>query len=430
MLLAALMLTFQAFAQSKQDTLAKDNRLIPLPTVSINFGINHMMGDVSLSNVGPSPFTQFGYQLTITQRTFKFLNTSLELFSGTIYGEQMVNQTNLNFRTSLFSQRLSFEYNFYPLLKPDAQGRQLIRPYVGVGFGALLFRSKGDLKDEHGTAYQFWSDGSINAEAEGTVDATEATPLTRDFVYETDLRDANLDGLRKYPQLAFTMPINAGIRFQVSKNVGLNASFAYCMNFTDMLDNVSTSGTGERQGKAGNDNHLFGSIGLTVFLGNTRPSAKPAKPSKEELAAAKAEEKRIKQEQKEQEKKAAAETAPTPTQETTESSEQADTESVDEPSESVTKTEEARPTDNTQVTERVEQPSSDKKPVDLTAITSINIQDVPPKETATFHWADLDNSGMITPDEVLHFIDQLFEGEGERSVEDIQNLIDYYFDQE
>ena len=47
-----------------------------------------------------------------------------------------------------------------------------------------------------------------------------------------------------------------------------------------------------------------------------------------------------------------------------------------------------------------------------------------------FHWADLNENGWISPDEVLHFIDLLFEGEAVRTVEDIQNLIDYYFDQE
>jgi hypothetical protein len=53
-----------------------------------------------------------------------------------------------------------------------------------------------------------------------------------------------------------------------------------------------------------------------------------------------------------------------------------------------------------------------------------------PKKTGAYHWADLNKDEWISPNEVLHFIDLLFEGEAERSVEDIQNLIDYYFDQE
>ncbi|MGB0369264.1 MAG: hypothetical protein ACPGD8_07645, partial [Flavobacteriales bacterium] len=272
-------------SQTESDSLlAKDNVMIPLPTISINFGFNHLMSDVLLAKEGPSPFRQFGYQLSITQRAAKFLNVTLDLYTGTVYGEEQRNQSNLNFRTTLFSQHLNVEYNFYPLFKPDASGRQLIRPYVGIGIGAIFFRSKGDLKDGSGADYNYWSDGLIYAEAEGSINQSEATPLSRDFEYETDLRDANLDGLRKYPQTAFSLPINAGIRFQITKNIGVNAAFAYALNFSDMLDNVSESGTGDRLGLAGNDNHLYGSIGLSVFLGQTKPSSKPKKPELELLA--------------------------------------------------------------------------------------------------------------------------------------------------
>jgi hypothetical protein len=275
-----------SYSQNEIDTLlASDNAVIPLPTVSVNFGFNHLMSDVRLEPNGPSPYQQFGYQLSITQRAAKFLNVTLDLYTGTVYGEEQRNLTNLNFRTTMFSQRLNVEYNFFPLLKPDSEGRQLIRPYVGFGVGVLFFRSKGDLEDESGNAYQYWSDKLIYAEDIGTVAQSEATLLTRDFEYETDLRDANLDGLRKYSQTAFTLPLNAGIRFQITKNIGVNAAFAYAFNFTDMLDNVGSNGSGDRIGSSGNDNHLYGSIGLSVFLGVTKPSSRPKSTFVDELAS-------------------------------------------------------------------------------------------------------------------------------------------------
>jgi hypothetical protein len=58
------------------------------------------------------------------------------------------------------------------------------------------------------------------------------------------------------------------------------------------------------------------------------------------------------------------------------------------------------------------------------------IENTPPKLSGGFHWSDVNKNGWISPDEVLHFIDLLFEGESLRNVEDIQSLIDYYFDQE
>ena len=59
-----------------------------------------------------------------------------------------------------------------------------------------------------------------------------------------------------------------------------------------------------------------------------------------------------------------------------------------------------------------------------------SIEDSEPKETGDFSWADLNKNNWISPNEVLHFIDLLFEGDAIRTVEDIQELIDYYFDQE
>ena len=100
-------------AQSDSDTLlAKDNAMIPLPTVSVNVGFNHGFTDVALGKDGPTPFRQLGYQLTVVQRTAKFLNVGFELYSGTVYGEEQRGLVNVNYRTSLVSyirvQLLSF----------------------------------------------------------------------------------------------------------------------------------------------------------------------------------------------------------------------------------------------------------------------------------------------------------------------------------
>lgn len=446
--------------------------MIPLPTISVNFGFNHTISDVALSKSGPSPFRQFGYQLTITQRVAKFINVSLELYAGTLIGEEQRNLTNLNYKTSLFSQRLNVEYNFFPLLKPRPDGRQLVRPYVGFGVGLLSFRSKGDLKDSHGVVYQYWSDGSVNAEAEGTVDASEATPLSRDFNYESDLRDANLDGLKKYSQLAFSLPLNAGARFQITKNIGVNAAFCYTLNFSDMLDNVSDKGVGDRQGKSGNDNHLFASVGLSVFLGQTKPSSKTKMPAfVEDVTADSPNDKPVEKAPAESDyvatkKNAALENEVVPEKNissTEQESVEVETTTGNTSGNELnkeTETVEATPGDNSTVeTEEIinteiaevnstETSSTSKEettlPVQEKQTSEVittkepgvvnhsmeDIKNAAPKESGDFHWADLNQNGMIAPDEVLYFIDLLFEGEAVRSVEDIQTLIDYYFEQE
>ncbi len=440
-------LSYFSHAQNDPDTLlAQDNRMIPLPTISVNFGIDNLLSDVALEKEGPSAYTQFGYQLGISQQVAKFLNITFRLHTGSVYGEEQRDSTNLNFRTTLFSQNLNLEYNFYPLFKPKANGRQAVQPYIGFGVGMIYFRSKGDLKDNAGTSYQYWSDGSVRAEVEGTVDPTESTILERDFEYETDLRDANLDGLRKYPQLAFSLPINAGIRFQITKNFGLNAGFTYAMNFSDMLDNVSSESIGERQGDAGSDKHFYGSLGLTFFLGRIKPSSKPQR-FKDQLATdkTKSDLEKIKSdslaEQNSDSQNGQTETDIVQT-------------SIDETSNSAKKDDEAKHGDQ-HLTEseigsesgnkeggvqnplgknHTEQASASKlhsenKPV-AKQTTLSDIEASQQKPNGDFHWADLNKNGWISPEEVLHFLDLLFEGEPDRKVGDIQNLIDYYFEQE
>ncbi|MFM1874862.1 MAG: hypothetical protein RL266_599 [Bacteroidota bacterium] len=436
-----------SIGQNVADTLARDNKLIPLPTVSLNVGFNHGFTDVPLSE-GPSPFRQLGYQLTITQRIAKYLNLSLELFSGSLYGEEQRGTNNLNYRTSLFSQRLNLEYNFYPLLKPKADGRQLIQPYIGFGVGAVFFRSKGDLKDRSGKTYNYWTNGSIYAETEGTVDVSEATQLERDFEYETDLRDANLDGFRKYSQTAFTMPFNAGIRLQLSKHVGLNASFAYVLNFTDMIDNVNAESVGVRAGNSAYDNHLYGSLGLSVFLGATKPSAKPKKQTEPLLADAPAKADSTDAQatvNEEDTSEAEEESASNVTESITvgtspEGNNEAEIplvgmdesltgeEKFDEANDQNTGDEAAKSSHATEVESN--ETSTEVDDPKNAEVNLIDLANSSPKETGGFHWADLNSNGWISPDEVLHFIDLLFEGEAVRSVSDIQDLIDYYFEQE
>lgn len=428
-------------AQSVQDTvLPKDNNRIPLPIVDVNFGFNYAFTDVALSSEGPSPFGQFGYQITVNQRVAKFLNVGFQLYTGTIFGEEQRDQTNINFRTSLVSPRIGIEYNFYPLIKPKSNGRQLIRPYVGVGVGAVFFRSKGDLADENGREYQYWSDGNIYAELEGSTSSTEATILNRDFEYETDLRDQNIDGFRKYSQTALSIPVNAGMRFQVSKNVGLNLAFAYVMNFTDLIDNVNEESVGVRQGNAGNDNHLYGSLGLSVFLGSTkRGKVLESKPlelidddntkgtAEESITAENDNESQLNKEGENTEYEEAFTSENSEEKETTRSSSESfERNAVSLSSKGKKDTTGLLNIAPTQGDENIE--SKENQTSVLPDLRDLTNQ--PLKESTGFMWADLNKDNWISPDEVLHFIDLLFEGEPVRSVQDIQNLIDYYFDQE
>jgi len=416
-----------AIAQQSLDSSYVSGKSVPLPTIRINVGITDIFSDVKLLS-GPSPFTQLGYQLSISQPVTRFIHVSLDLFAGSVLGEETRGTTNINFRSTLFSQFLLVDYNLFPLLKPKENGRQLFRPFIGFGIGMTSFRSKGDLKDENGKAYQFWSDGTIRAEAEGSIDPSESTLLQRDFTYETDLRAANLDGFKNYYPLCFSIPFRVGFEFQITKHVGVNASAAYVLNFTDLIDNVSENSVGQRQGTSGNDNHIYGSVGLSFFLGSSKPKPKSVEPI---IAVANtpadlnSSESTTEEGTKETEATQAGNNTQSPNDENLVVS-QSKSESDNPVARDSETTAEASSEDQS-----LKPFEAEPSQAELPSLRSVDeIKNAPPKETGNFHWADLDKNGSITPNEVLYFIDLLFEGTSEHNVEDIQQLIDYYFEQE
>jgi hypothetical protein len=105
----------------------------------------------------------------------------------------------------------------------------------------------------------------------------QAVQLQRDYVYETDLRDENLDGLGKYDQFSFSLPVSAGLDFKMGRRVSAKLSTSFYYTFTDLIDNVSDEGEGNRQGNSRNDMFLFTSASISYSIGVGRDYTKSAK---------------------------------------------------------------------------------------------------------------------------------------------------------
>ena len=87
----------------------------------------------------------------------------------------------------------------------------------------------------------------------------------RDWVYETDLRDADLYGLGSYSQFSFAIPIDAGIDFNVSPRLKFRLGTSFHLTFTDLIDNVSSEGAGI-VGNKPNDHFMFSYVSLHLDL--------------------------------------------------------------------------------------------------------------------------------------------------------------------
>lgn len=263
-----------ALGQGREDALLQpDTPKDPVykPVVSFSYGVLNFLGDVQNSKLfssvgnaagGVNFSTSFGRQKNFVAN-FSFLRGNL---SGNSYDHVNLSR-NLNFRTSVTSISANVEYRFGHFIKDEA----LIRPYISLGLGVLNFNAKGDLVNEEGLTYYYWSDGSIRDAPE--LSAVDASPIYRDFHYETDLRNREQKefGLGDYSQFALGAPIGAGLHFRISTRTYFSLGVSYTYSFSDVLDNVAYEGT-SIQGKKGNDSFIYSHLSLhfDLFSGQGR----------------------------------------------------------------------------------------------------------------------------------------------------------------
>ena len=142
---------------------------------------------------------------------------------------------SLNAKTAVQDYSLLFTYH----LDNNRQlgRRSFLAPYFSFGLGYTSFSVHGDLQDRNGTYYHYWSDYTIRSVAERDPGAGEATLVTQDGEYETDL--SALETERSYPTESFNLPVALGLKFRLSSNVNLNLELLIRYAFTDYLDDVS-----------------------------------------------------------------------------------------------------------------------------------------------------------------------------------------------
>jgi len=242
----------------------------------IGFGVGTLMfrGDVGGDSRGYTPLTaDAGFSASASQEITPYLELELQTIIGRVSINEMNTDRRYNFRSSVHSLSLNGVYNFSHFLPKT----RLVEPWVSLGFGSLEYLSKSDLKDANGHYYHYWTDGSIRNLAQSDPGAANAITLERDYVYETDLRDLNADGLGKYPDRTWFVPAGAGFTMHISERFRMKGGTAMHFTFTDLVDNVSDAGIGERAGKKNSDKFLFTSVGISYDLHFT-PKNQPIPP--------------------------------------------------------------------------------------------------------------------------------------------------------
>ncbi|TVR70703.1 MAG: EF-hand domain-containing protein [Marinilabiliales bacterium] len=210
------------------------------PVLAFGIGSFGFMGDVTdfYSALWSS---QPGYRLNVSTFLDRRRNYRLNFFM--LYGRLTGNERsyldlerNLNFQSEIINFGLNFEYTFNHIFRSS----RWITPFVSAGIESFQFNSKADLLDDNGNPYNYWSDGTIRDIPENSPHAYQSNIIRRNYIYETDLRSANLYGMGNYPQIAFAVPVDYGLDFRITDRVNMRIGSSIHFTFTDMIDNIST----------------------------------------------------------------------------------------------------------------------------------------------------------------------------------------------
>lgn len=216
------------------------------PRIGLSLGGFSGLTDIRSVDFKPTFSNKIGWQFYAEQQVANPLVVSLNFSTGKIYGNQVVSGQEVNFSTSLVSQSIRVAYNLQPFFNSER-----VNPQIGMGVGVLNFRSKGDLKNSKGILYS---------------KLDSLTPFVPDRIYESDLRQANLDRFGKYPQTSLVLPFFAAVDVKLIGELYFRINAEFQMTFSDMLDNISSKGSGPRKGKPGFDQLIFAAGGLNYHF--------------------------------------------------------------------------------------------------------------------------------------------------------------------
>lgn len=251
LLLTALLFGSASTLVAQSDTLAGVFR----PRIGLGVGTMTYYGEIQnyQKKFIPTVNRYYGTAYVNFPMT-KFFNAEFSAAYGKISANERTIERNLNFESRIRMATIQLYYNFYPLLRP---GKTLFHPFVGVGLTSFEFLSKTDMYDASGNQYHYWSDGSIMNMPENSPSSSMATALQRDYTYETDLREQNLDSLGKYREQSFAIPLTVGMEWHLTPRWDFRFASTFYMTFTDLIDNISPAGEGPQRHGDGKKDKLW-----------------------------------------------------------------------------------------------------------------------------------------------------------------------------
>ncbi|MBL4706232.1 MAG: hypothetical protein JKY54_17020 [Flavobacteriales bacterium] len=256
--LGLLLLNHEASAQYEDDFLGERDLL----TVGGGAGFVTFFGDLSEDN-DLSKYTNIkaGYSLNLEHRFGSVFGAQIEGLIGSIaYNEISRDITkHRNFQSSLmsFSAKAVFHFDNDIIIHRKSP----FSPYIAFGVGYTTFDAYGDLQDNNGNLYHYWTDGTIRDIDENDVAAPAANIIYRDYEYETQLQDS----ITNYSRGSLTFPLTFGIKLKISPRIQGRIFATYNLTQSDWMDNVSENDN--------NDKFLYTGFTLHYVIRKKDPDA-------------------------------------------------------------------------------------------------------------------------------------------------------------
>ena len=135
---------------------------------------------------------------------------------GTLKGDDYTSEVNpdrgLNFTSPVSDISATLEINFFEYF--IGSQRHFLTPYMFAGASVFMFNPKATY---NGTTYKLQD---FNTEGQGNVDFPER---------------------KRYSRTQLAIPFGIGVKYSLSRNMGLSASWTMNKTFTDYIDDVSTT---------------------------------------------------------------------------------------------------------------------------------------------------------------------------------------------
>lgn len=241
------------------------------PTIGVGTGLFSFYGDIYNKHFQNPSVSRIAYELNVSQRFTDYLHFNFYVLFGQLgANERMVGEgRNLNFNSHIRAGGVNLLYDFGNFLPKD----RWASPYISLGIESFEFLSKTDLYDAEGNKYNYWSDGTIRNLPENDANAVNAIEIHRDYTYESDVRNMNLDGFGKYAERSWAVPVGAGALMKINDYWTFKIGATMHFTFTDYIDGVTAKSVGNRTGNSQNDNFMMTSFSIHYNLGTKKKEA-------------------------------------------------------------------------------------------------------------------------------------------------------------